>query len=191
MSSEREKLAQVFDDLEEDRRALLAELGALSDEQLAFSPHPGVWTIHQIVCHMALAEQLLLYHRAQKETEAKDGAAQDAGRPEPKRGLRDRVMFHFLRVFFALGIPVKAPIDAVIPPEEPPPVEHLADRWTEMRRVIREWVEGMDDERLRRPIIRHTFAQMDVFQALAFTRWHFDRHRKQIAERRRTPGFPA
>lgn len=184
MSAKRQKIAEALDALEADREALTAELNQLSDEQLSFSTHPDVWTIHQVYCHMALAEQLLLFHVAEKELQG------NAKSPKGSRGLRDKVAFGFMRMFFAVGIPVKAPTKSVIPPVEPPPLSHLGPKWAEMRGVIRQWIEGMDDERLQAPIVRHPFAKMDVANALQFARWHFDRHRKQIQRLQKQPGFP-
>jgi uncharacterized damage-inducible protein DinB len=64
----------LLDHWNEVRAGLYQAMGQLRDDQLSFTPQPGLWTLHQRLCHIATAEEGWFRYMALREISGWDEA---------------------------------------------------------------------------------------------------------------------
>jgi DinB superfamily len=155
--------------LDERRRALLADVEALSAERLTAKPLPGKWSILEIVEHLVLAERAVLQNLPEP--------SQLVGRP---RGLKARVSYPMVLFVLKYGIPVEVPSPRMVPTGRAS-LPDLRRAWDESQQWLRSYVDGLDRRGLARAVFAHPVAgPLTPAQAIRLGRVHLETHARQI-----------
>lgn len=158
-----------LDRIEADREALLAEVSAADPDLLRRRPVPGSWCVLEVVEHLVLTERSVL--RGLFETRLLEA------RP---RTARNRILRWIVRGVLRFGIPVKAPSRSMLPGGEVD-LPELRAMWEENHRRLREFLTGLDAERVGDAVFRHPVAgPLQPAAAVDLMAVHLDRHRGQI-----------
>lgn len=171
-------LRPAYDALEQQKNDLLAEIATLTPAQRSFRPDPGSWSILQVADHLARSEKEVL-------------AILRKGLPENRkhRTLKDRIAYFAVLGLMASPIRVKAPIKAILPPDDLE-LEGVTADWDAIRDELAEELAKIDD--LTSPIIAHPIAGPAApRQTLKFLGAHIGHHERQVRRIRGHRGFPA
>ncbi len=155
--------------IDSKRTTLLDRAASLEPSRLTAHPRPGKWSILEIIEHMVIAEEDVLG----------DFATLDRREHRP-RGLRNRLLYRLVMFILTHDIPVRAPSRAMIPSGDRSLAE-LRARWEENHRLLRRYVEALDEAGTKRAVFRHPVTgPITVSQALHMLEVHLDRHTRQI-----------
>jgi len=167
----KERLIRKFEALETERKALEAILEGVSEEQARREPAPGKWSAVQIVVHLATAEERSLGY-IRKKTQAPEMV--------PPAGLL--CTLRTLALVTALSSPFKFKAPDVVSgtPDNPPQAEALR-MWAAARAELREMIETLPEELMRRALFKHPVAgRMNMGHTLDFMTAHMRRHGRQM-----------
>ena len=165
-------ISELRDQLEtydQHRNTLLDDLERLNDEQLRRKPGPDNWSLLEIVQHLVLSQREVL----QDLPELKDLTAR-------KRGFRARLSYAMVLAVLRWNIPAPVPSDGMVPDGNTSLSEmHL--QWDENLSWLREYLDTLRPEDLRRAVFRHPIAgPMTVGQTIHLALLHFAVHLRQI-----------
>jgi len=174
-------VAEIYEAIDKARAQLLSSVEGLSDVQHSFRTAPDRWSIADVLEHLSLVEGQLarLFHVMIAKAEAAaagEGAASFApvSIEDSLAPLRTQKL--------------QAP-EGARPSGQVAPAEAVA-RLTESRasiRALRPRLEQVDGTAVRYP---HPAAgPINIYQWLLFVGAHEDRHRAQIEDVKRSPGF--
>ena len=167
-----------FDELEQQRHALLADFRALSPAQLAFQPAPDAWSLAYLLQHLVLVEEGTLQFLTRK-----------APRPDTRTAAQ-RLRFRAFRLLMPYALRVKAPVAAVLPTVDAS-LDELSARWDAARDVLERYLEGLTDEHLALLVFKHAFGgPLTILETLDVFRLHIVHHGHQIRRIRTAAGFP-
>jgi uncharacterized damage-inducible protein DinB len=164
-------LQKHFDALEAQRKQILSEVNQLSEEQLNFVPSENSWSINQIICHLAMAEELS--YKAIKS------------RLVTHKNFENSTMMNWvrkilLRFFLRTSIKFKAPAVVNEMPLKSTLSEHTL-KWKEVRLSLKELLESLPKHMQKKYIFKHPVAgKMNIDGALTFVYEHVRRHQVQI-----------
>ena len=162
-------LKDQIEHYDQKRKALLNELGQLSDDQLRKRIGPRKWSLLEIVQHMVLAETYVLQNL-----------------PNPnelidrKRGLREWLSYWL--VFFVLRwrIPVPVPSEGMVP-DGKPSLRDLQQKWDQNLHWLTSYVASIRPADLTRAVFSHPVTgPLTLAQAGRLAQLHYDAHLKQI-----------
>ena len=164
--------------LDARRKALLAEVAAMSADQLVFRPTPDSWSALDVVEHLVRVEEAILSRIRERE-------------PRTLREvLRAKGALALMRVYFAVGRRFKVPTQVIVPLGGVT-LSDLADRWDASHAALRARVNLLDPEELARPLMRHPLlGLLTPRETLTFLLRHIAHHRNQIQRIRRARGYP-
>ena len=167
-------IPQIFETIDDTRERIFKRVEGLSDEQLKSRPAPNVWSVAEIVEHLAKIESLLLGMIKMMLTKA-EGVSQksDGAHVEVKPFSLDELI-------------ERARNEKYTAPESASPSgrEQLSDSLAQLRRsreelhILRPRIEAID---LSTVTYRHpAFGPLNFYQWLAFIGVHEERHLSQI-----------
>ncbi len=158
-----------LDHLEAGRIGLLAEVATLDAQVVEHRPAPDQWSIREILEHMVLAERDVL-----------------RGLFDPKyliprsRTLRHRILRRVVMVILGVGIPVKAPSQAMIPKGDRT-LDEIVRMWEDNHARMRRYLESLDAEGHMQAVFRHPIGgPLTPAQAVSMASVHLTRHTGQI-----------
>ncbi len=165
-------LQQQLDGLERQRRDLLARVDGMDDDVLNRSPGEGQWSVIQVFCHLATAEEISL-STIRKRIEEPEKAA--------RAGIVNRLKSAVLTVALRSGLPFKAPRRTA---EAIPEQRSLADtrvHWDEVRAGWQELVATIPADVADKEIFKHPrVGLLNLPQALKFMSEHVRHHAAQV-----------
>ena len=172
-------LRSRFDELEQQRRALLEQLGALSPAQLAFRPTERSWSISVVVQHLILVEEATLLFLTKKSPRLDN------------RSPAERLRYATFKLLVRFPLRVKVPVPSVIPTESAT-LDELEPRWDVVRSSYEGYLSGVTEPQLSMLVFKHAFAgPVTILETLDVMRLHILHHRHQLRRIRTANGFPA
>lgn len=162
----------VFQELEQQREALLSLVKNLPEEKYNTSAFPGKWSISQILTHVLTSEKLSLGY-IKKKAQGID-AVKNSGLVETLR---------LWLLIISQRIPLKYKAPKVMVENTPPamPLPKLVEEWSIVRSELKQFLENMEDKHIRKVIYKHPVAgRLDVRQTMIFFREHIIHHTPQI-----------
>ena len=153
--------------------ALLAEYASVDDAVLNMSAIDGGWSVIQIMHHLLLTEELSLRYVRKKLS----------FQPDLKpAGWEARLKSALLK--FYLSVPFKFKAPDVVGEDNLPGFTSFTDtrnRWLNIRKEWTGFLDQLPPELLDKAVYRHPLAgRLSWTGSLAFFRYHFQRHKKQI-----------
>lgn len=174
----RDKERKLTTKIDARRRALLAEVDAMTADQLVFRPAPGSWSALDVVEHLVKVEEGILSRIRQREPRTR------------REALRAKGALALMTVYFAVGRRLKVPTQAVVPLGGVT-LSDLVARWDSSQAALREKLEGLTAEDLARPMMRHPLlGLLTARESLTFLLRHMAHHRRQIGRIRGAGGYP-
>ncbi len=166
------ELRAKIDEFGKKKQVLLEKVATLSHETLNARPIEGKWSILEIVEHLVNAEKDVL--QGLPEYSKLVGKAQSY-----KNGLTYRAVLFVLK----FGIPVKAPSEKMLPVGDVS-LAQICKRWDQSQKWFKEYIEGLDEEGLKRAVFFHPVAgPVNPEQAVIMSIAHIDTHTRQIKRR--------
>ncbi|MBX2961403.1 MAG: DinB family protein [Cyclobacteriaceae bacterium] len=162
----------VFQELEQQREALLSLVKNIPEERYSKSILPGKWSISQVLTHILTSEKLSLGYMKKKVNAIDE--------------LRDSGVMESLRLWlliFSQRIPLKYKAPKVVVDNTPAamPLNQLTNEWDEIRKELATFLEGIHDKHIKRVIYKHPLTgRLDVRQTMSFFREHIIHHLPQI-----------
>ena len=152
---------------------LLTEIEVYSEDQLNRKPNENSWSVIQVMHHLMMSENYSLKYVKKKlsfNPELKNAGV--------KAACRELVLTTYL------SSPFKANAPEAINGDNLPNHETFwktAQQWKTQRIELREFLETLPDELLKKEIYKHPFTgRISISGMLRFFDGHFNRHNKQI-----------
>lgn len=166
------KLKQKIKEFENKRVGLLNEVAYLDKEKLNARRIEGKWSVLEIIEHLVIAEREVM------------GGLKDYDDLENReQSLKNGIMYRLVMFVLKVGIPVKAPSKKMLPKNELS-FEDLRKKWDENQEWFRGYVEGLDEEGLKKAVFKHPVSgPINVEQAIEMSIAHIESHTKQIKKR--------
>ena len=174
-------LKDIWQENARARRALLDEVGGLSEAQLAFQPAPGTWSIGEILDHLGLAEQSIARVVSKiLQQAAGRGLIGEPGNMDPPPYRIDLGVYNQ---------PAGAPESVRPAPEQP--LARLLGKLQESRERLLEVTRRADGRVVGGVTIRHfQLGELHFYQWLALEAAHESKHLTQIRRIKLRPDFP-
>ncbi|MGH9631765.1 MAG: DinB family protein [Bryobacteraceae bacterium] len=159
------------------RKQVLDTLAGLSEEQLKYKPAPDRWSIAEVAEHLIASEGMIADF-------AKTGLKQSAPDPGADK-VDDKALIERM---------TDRSTKAQAPKEMQP-----TGRWKSREELERAFKKTRDEniaflrdtqEDLRGHYVKGPAGMIDVYQGFLFIGAHTERHLKQMAEVKQSPGFP-
>lgn len=167
----KESLLRRFEQLEDSRKKLLADLAGVNEMILYKKPAAGKWNITQIIYHLQFSEAISAGYVRKK---------MQGGNALKKTGATAVIRSTFLKWLLRSGYKWKAPPMLGNVPEELMYNEVMSS-WEESRKNLLALIDTMPGELASREIYRHPRAgRLNLFHMLDFFQDHFDHHLLQI-----------
>jgi uncharacterized damage-inducible protein DinB len=165
-------LQQQLDRLERQRHDLLARVEGMDDALLNRSPGDGQWSVIQVFCHLATAEEVSLAGIRKRVQEPEKLA---------RAGLVSRMKSVLLAVALRSGLRFTAPARTV---EQLPDERSLADtraHWDGVRGEWRELIASTPADVADKEVFKHPrVGLLNLDQALKFMAEHVRHHTPQV-----------
>ena len=166
------KLKVLYEQLEDDRARLMAELSKASGETLSLKPSKDKWSVNEILTHLVTSEQLTIRYLKKKSL----GVEQLRN-----SGLAEKIRYAVLEISQRLPLKFKAPKHLVLNTPEALPLPQLLTSWNATRQELKEFLDSITDRNVNKLIYKHPVAgRFDVSQCLMFMREHYHHHLPQI-----------
>ena len=163
------EIQEIFKKLEEKHKDLLQQLDSMSADTVSFKASRDKWSVVEAIEHLVIAEEDML----QQLTDADSAINLD---PQDRSAKNFQVVIKVMET----DIPVDVP-DASMEPHGESPLETLLDRWQDVRRKTRTYIEGMASDDADKLVYRHPFAgPLNLAEALYFVDVHFDNHVRHL-----------
>jgi hypothetical protein len=176
-----EDRAKAVNYLEESRKEFLAAIDGVTEEQWKWKPAPERWSVGETAEHIVLAEQLL-FGNVQRAI---------ASPPNPAWEEKTKGKTEFIEQVMAprLG-KAKAP-EPIVPSGKMTRAEvretFLRQR-VDIEKFAKETQIALKEYTVQHPF--EIFNTLNAYQWLIYAPLHTERHDKQIAEVKATPGYP-
>lgn len=158
---------------EQARKALLAEVEGISDDDLNKKPAPDQWSIKQVMEHLYLME----------------GAITQTIQEQLVQGDTVEIKDKPIELTVNRDVKVEAP-DFSTPSESYASLDELKQKLATTHRGLIELANSADDSLLEQKAFPHpTFGLMHLKQWIPFIGWHEKRHILQIKEVKETLGL--
>jgi hypothetical protein len=166
------KLRVLYEQLEDDRARLMAELSKASGGTLSLKPSKDKWSVNEILTHLVTSEQLTIRYLKKKSL----GVEQ-----LKNSGLAEKIRYAVLEISQRLPLKFKAPKHVVSNTPEALPFPELLTSWNATRQDLKEFLDSIADRNVNKLIYKHPVAgRFDVSQCLMFMREHYHHHLPQI-----------
>jgi hypothetical protein len=166
------KLRLLYEQLEDDRARLMAELSKASGDTLSLKPSKDKWSVNEILTHLVTSEQLTIRYLKKKSL----GVEQLRN-----SGLGEKIRYAVLEISQRLPLKFKAPKHVVSNTPEALPFPQLLTSWNATRQDLKEFLDSITDRNVNKLIYKHPVAgRFDVSQCLMFMREHYHHHLPQI-----------
>ncbi|HYL38181.1 MAG TPA: DinB family protein [Bryobacteraceae bacterium] len=176
-----EERTKVLNWLDESHREFLAAIDGVSDEQWKWKPAPERWSVGETAEHIVLAEAMLFGNVQQAMSSPVNAAWEE--QTKGKTELLERVLAP------RLG---KAQAPEALVPRTGLTRAQVKERFETQRASIVKFARDTGA-----PLKEHTvdnpfpvFGTLNGYQWLIYIPLHTERHDKQIAEVKATPGYP-
>ncbi|HOX82141.1 MAG TPA: DinB family protein [Chryseolinea sp.] len=167
------KLQRLYDQLENDRKILLAKVELVPEEKFNRPPAPNKWSLAQVLSHIVAAE-----HGSTGYMKKKSLGIDQVDNSGIVESLKIGVLIASQRLPF---LKFKAPKIVVDHTPQFHSAESIIRQWDEVRADLKLFLEKMEDKNIRKKIYKHPFAgRLDVVQAVTFFREHIIHHSPQI-----------
>lgn len=167
------KLQHLYDQLEADRKILLAKVGLIPDEKFNRQPSPGKWSLGEVLSHIVAAE-----HGSTGYMKKKSLGIDQVDNSGIVESLKIGVLIISQRLPL---LKFKAPKIVVDHTPQFHSAESITRQWDEVRSDLKIFLEKIEDKNLRKKIYKHPIAgRLDVVQAVTFYREHIIHHSPQI-----------
>jgi hypothetical protein len=177
-----EERTKVMNWMEESRKEFLAAIDGLTEEQWKWKPAPGRWSVGETAEHIVLAEEAL-FGNVQK-------AIASPANPDWEEKTKGKTEFIERVMAPRLG---KATAPDPIVPKGTLTQTEVRERFLKQRDAIEKFAATTQVE-LKKYTVEHPFPvfnTLNAYQWLIYVPLHTERHDKQIAEVKATPGYPA
>ncbi|MEO7987914.1 MAG: DinB family protein [Chryseolinea sp.] len=167
------KLQHLYDQLEADRKILLAKVGLIQEEKFNRQPVPGKWSLGEVLSHIVAAE-----HGSTSYMKKKSLGIDQVDESGMIESLKIGILIVSQRLPF---LKFKAPGIVVDHTPQFHSAESITRQWDEVRTDLKIFLEKIEDKNIRKKIYKHPFAgRLDVVQAVTFYREHIIHHSPQI-----------
>jgi uncharacterized damage-inducible protein DinB len=167
------RLQQLYDQLEADRKILLAEIERVPEEKLNRKPAPGKWSLGEVLSHIVASERGSTGYMKKKSLGIDQ--VENSGVIE---SLKLGLLIASQRLPF---LKFKAPKILLDHTPQLHSAESVIRQWDKARTDLKIFLEGVEDKNLRKKIYKHPIAgRLDVVQAVIFYREHIIHHSPQI-----------
>jgi uncharacterized damage-inducible protein DinB len=158
--------------LDDQRRALLESLDSLSGEELRTRPHPGAWSILEILEHLVVSEAAIL-----------QGLPPRAELVDRPRNLSNRIKLLVVMAVLRWRIPVKVPSRRMLPTGQRS-LDELRTQWDEHLTWLGAFVAEAGDAASGACFSHPVAGPVTLIQALRMDLLHLRTHQRQIARLR-------
>lgn len=177
-----ESLLHLVQRVESARTALLQEVSDLRDDQGAFKPSPGEWSVAEILEHLLLAELGGITKIWSGLVELEAGRGWTGERPHQGKSIE---------AIIATTWQPKEIAPPVATPHLGGPLSAWSTALQSLTGVLEALGRRLDGQPLEAIVIPHFLSgPLDARQRLEFLRFHLERHREQVARVRTSEGFP-
>jgi len=169
-----------FQQLESQKKQLIAEIKPLSDAQKSFSDGDGVWSINQVLMHLLQVEQGVLQYMQKNNPSG----------TIPPAGLGALFRSKILTAILKSPLRFKAP-KRIGAPSNSVSFAEILHTWDETRQQLHEFLGSLPEMRVKSAIFNHPRAgKIDIFQTMKFIGEHIKHHKKQIRRIQNAQHFP-
>ncbi len=166
------KLEQLYNGLEDSRRALLNELAAYDTAKLETQPSPGKWSVAQIVYHLNKAESLSISYVSKKMLDVKN---------LKNTGMVESFKVGLLWMLFESPLKFKVPTNVLGDMPEKVDYDTAVKQWNVTRDNLKQLLESIPEDMLRKNVFKQpAIGRINVYQMVDFMQTHFNRHRRQV-----------
>jgi len=164
------KLLRSFNRLESQKKGMLSGLAALPHSQLQLRESPQSWSRAQVLDHVVKTEAAIL-----------DDVRSLLPSSSPV-DLRSRMRFPMIVAVMRSPMRVRVPVDASqVLPDTDCEFDAISDRWSQVRLLWTEQLEGIEPGQLRYGAFRHPVSGwMTIGQTLVFLSAHLSHHCIQL-----------
>ncbi len=164
-------LAKLFKSLETQRNELVISLRGLPADRHNYHAE-GRWSINQIVAHLIAAEKISMAY-----LQKKIGAINEVD----NTGIYEEMKIVALIVSQRLPLKFRAPRIVVENTTQTTDILQLEKEWDSVREELRQLLEKVEDDQIKRRIYKHVRAgKLNIQHALIFFREHIIHHHPQI-----------
>jgi uncharacterized damage-inducible protein DinB len=165
----RDTLFRLFERMEAERKALIAQLDRISEADLTTAPRPGAWSVAQVITHVAMAEEGSLAYLRKKY----------GGQRHKRAAFSGRWRLPLLNL--AISLPVKYRAPALIATVPATSYDEARSRWEGVRTAMRRTYDALPEELIGHDLFKHpSVGRFSLTQGMRFMRRHALRHRGQI-----------
>jgi len=164
-------LAKQLELLEAQRSELLTSLRSLPADRLNHHSE-GRWSINQIIAHLIAAEKLSIAYLQKKIL---------AIHEVDNTGIYEEIKMIGLIISQRLPLKFRAPRVVVENTIQTTDISQLEKEWASSREELRQLLEKVTDDQIKRRIYKHVRAgKLNIQHALIFFREHIIHHQPQI-----------
>jgi DinB superfamily len=176
-----EERTNVLHWLEESHQEFLGSIDAVSEEQWKWKPAPERWSVGETAEHIVLAEALLF--------ENVKMAMSSPANPAWEEETKGKTEFIVKVMAPRLG---KAQAPEPIVPRNGMTLAQVRERFEQQRAEIVKFASGTNLALKEHTVVHPfpVFGTLNAYQWLIYVPLHTERHDKQIAEVKATPGYP-
>jgi hypothetical protein len=178
------KMQEIADRIAADREALLRSVMGLDEEQLDYRPEQAVWSINDVLHHLALADDGSARLMARMLRQARD----EGFPPDPTP---DRSVLDVLDPVTRVADKGKAVAPDRVTPRSHVPAEECLARLAASREKLLQCMDDLAGFDLSTSTFPHPIlGVLDAYQWLLLAGWHERRHTGQIERIKSAPSFP-
>ncbi len=167
------KLQRLYDQLEADRKMLLAKVELIPEEKFNRQPSPDKWSLGEVLSHIVASEAGSTRYMKKKSLGVDQ--VDNSGMVE---SLKLGLLILSQRLPF---LKFKAPRIVLDHTPQFHSVESIIRQWDEARTDLKTFLEKVEDKNIRKKIYKHpVVGRLDVVQAVTFYREHIIHHSPQI-----------
>jgi hypothetical protein len=165
-----QKFEKQFSEIENFRKATLAELAKYAESDLQKIPGVGRWSALQAIQHLVLAEQGTNKYLT-KKVQGKDKV--------PFAGITNEIRIGLGKIILSLPLKFKAP-DIVANPPANMGLQQTIQLWDATRLEFKSICNSLSDKDLNRELFKHPFfGRLNLYQTMNFFDFHSRRHARQ------------
>lgn len=165
------QLHRLFDALEIQRFQLLDRVKK-RPAQFNVKPDHNRWSLHQVLAHLVAAEKLSVFY-LRKKIQGIDQAG--------NTGLIEELKMVVLRISQRLPFKFKAPKPVIETTTAYSSLEALITDWDSTRANLKQLLEQIQDNQLKRKIFKHVIAgKLNIKHAVMFLQEHVAHHLPQV-----------
>ena len=169
----------IFEYLNKTKNELESSVEDLSEEQMAYEPEDGGWSIAEIVEHIIIVEGAL-----KGMLEAKIKAGEDLDQVSEVKMTDEQVMGMITDRSSSIQTQ-----DQFQPTGKFSEADEALEAFNDQRENIVTWLKD-SDANMRNYVNEFPFGKLDAYQTVIFMAGHTARHTDQIEEVKSSPDFP-